>query len=119
MSIIDDARESLVNLTDGHELESALCAVDPREYIEILDNIRGSQENLRLFVTHMARFEPVNFMRVARTILQITTWSKIDFLLRENKKIHAIKEIRDMTGLGLREAKRLVDDRVDSGKHLN
>ncbi len=44
-----------------------------------------------------------------RTNLPEETRRRIEELVREGKKIQAIKELRDATGLGLKEAKDYVD----------
>src|SRR4051794_10775374 len=43
-------------------------------------------------------------------------WHEIDAELRASRKIHAIKLLRERTGLGLREAKDAVDEFARTGR---
>ena len=45
-------------------------------------------------------------------------WKEADQHLRDGKKVNAIKAVRQHTGLGLKEAKVLVDNRYANQEYL-
>lgn len=53
--------------------------------------------------------EPIR--AVPTTARPAFNWAEIDALLLHDKKIHAIKRYRELTGAGLREAKDAVEQR--------
>ena len=44
--------------------------------------------------------------------LSSSTWEEVDRLMRDNKKIEAIKVLREATGLGLKLSKQAVEQRA-------
>lgn len=52
-----------------------------------------------------------------RAALPVSVASEIDRLVADDQKIHAIKRVREHTGLGLREAKNIVDAWVPGRTH--
>ena len=60
--------------------------------------INESYQAADIFMKHMNKDKPDRF-----------TLSIVEAFLKSGKKIHGIKEVRDRTGLGLKEAKEAVD----------
>jgi len=104
-----------MGLEPGKELESALVAVDPSEYIPMLDQIRESEESMRKFITFLATHDPLafkkNFVEMHGVLLNghFVNIDKVKDYIKDEKVIMAIKYVREVTGLGLKESKQFVD----------
>lgn len=109
-----------MGLEPGRELESALHAVDPSEYIPMLDHIRESQEEMRKFITFLAMHDPLTFKNTVQKMKgvlcngKLVSLDKIKDLIKTGDWIPAIKYVREQTGAGLKEAKQLVDSYRDN-----
>jgi hypothetical protein len=76
--------------------------------------MREDPAKMKQFITYLAQENPIVFMKFAKYILggkHGVNWPKVDALIRAGQKIPAIKEVREETGLGLKEAKQAVDER--------
>jgi hypothetical protein len=106
-------------LEPGKELESALVAVDPSEYIPMLDQIRSSPEEMHKFITHLAMTDPLSFKKAfvqMKGVIFNGTFVNIDTVdnyIKSGEGIKAIKYIRETTGAGLKESKQFFDQRRD------
>jgi len=104
-------------LEPGKELESALQAVDPSEYIPMLDQVRESPESMRKFITFLAMHDPLafkkNFVEMKGVIIngKFVNIDTVDNSLKAGEQIKAIKYVREVTGWGLKEAKMFTDSR--------
>jgi len=111
--------EDKFNLEPGKELESALRAVDPSEYIPILDKVRESPEEMRKFITHLAMHDPIAFKKTFIEMKGVIFNGKfvnidtVDQYIKNGECIKAIKYIREVTGAGLKESKQFFDQRRD------
>jgi len=106
-----------MGLEPGKELESALVAVDPSEYIPMLDRIREDPARMRKFVTHLAMTDPLSFKKAFIGMLGVllngkfVNIDKVDEGIKSGEWINAIKYVREVADIGLKEAKQFVDER--------
>ena len=105
-------------LPKGKELEEAMLCVNGREFIVRLDWARRGVEegsNAWTLLTGIAYKNPQKFISfVDEFSNQLFEWYEVDHVLHSgpHKKIPAIKKYREITGVGLKEAKAAVEDRM-------
>ncbi|MBI9082680.1 MAG: hypothetical protein JEZ11_03725 [Desulfobacterales bacterium] len=81
-----------------------------------------SQARLMAILTNIAKAHPKMVVDAARPYLvkpaKWIQWKKpIAYLINEGRFIAAIKELRILTGVGLKEAKGICDEFRDSGEY--
>lgn len=97
---------------------------DPRDLLDAYDYVR-TNNLVTPMVREMARLYPAEFVRVVQVLkdeivakklmgedgLPQIEWAQLDPLIMVGRIIDTIKRVREITGLGLKEAKDLVDKR--------
>ena len=86
------------DFVDGMEQDTSLQTPEPGEQTPVAVNVAAADID----------FDDLDRDGLLRVMAEI----------REGRKINAIKEMREMTGLGLKEAKDLVEEIERSGLHL-
>ena len=86
------------DFVDGMEQDTSLQTPEPGEQTPVAVNVAAADID----------FDDLDRDGLLRVMAEI----------REGRKINAIKEVREMTGLGLKEAKDLVEEIERSGLHL-
>lgn len=79
-------------------------------YQKIIDLLAQPDVDYRNLLIEVAKNNPEEVLRAARGAREVW-WDEIDRLLRDNKKINAIKQYRNETGYGLIESKEAVEVR--------
>ncbi|UCC41430.1 MAG: ribosomal protein L7/L12 [Candidatus Aminicenantes bacterium] len=77
--------------------------------IDILFDVMSHKRNPLELIREIAKLNPAIIIRAAKNIS--APWMEAAIpLLKEGQKILAIKKCRELTGLGLKEAKEAVDE---------
>lgn len=104
------------NVCDSRKGEER--ATLPEEFIEVLDKARDVPPHTKAykFITNLAKEYPKILMDIAGYSLNMNRLRRVARdMVRDNKKIQAIKLVREHTGWGLKEAKVWVDNECDHG----
>lgn len=103
------------SLTSGKELEEAILYVNGRDFLSRLDWARRELDddtNAWSFITALAHSNPAKFVSLVNDLSDnLFDWVEIDALLSLGKVIPAIKQYREITNAGLKEAKNAIDER--------
>ena len=76
----------------------------------IIDVLMNDQNNWRDMIITLAKTHPKLIIGIGTSLTQ-NNLPEMDGLIRRGEKIKAIKYVRSETGMGLKEAKELVDER--------
>ena len=68
-----------------------------------------AQEGMQLLMEYAAEMGPTS-TTLSGFVVEMETYTELVNLLKEEKKIKAIKRFKDVTGAGLKESKYAIDD---------
>ena len=95
---------------EGVDIREAMRAMDPADYIPMLDSVRSTHQAMHNFITNIAMRDPILFRRlVLKFKTPDTEWLVRQKIIEGGTKIEAIKYHRELTGMGLHESKQIVD----------
>lgn len=79
------------------------------DYIKVIELLLNGSVNLRDVAVTLAKSDPALFLRLAGVKEEASWHSTVMQLILNNERVNAIKIVREMTGLGLKNAKDVCD----------
>ena len=84
------------------------------EYAMIIDIIANDGYNPKEIAVELAKINPTLFLRLVKRSYSIDKYREVATLMVNNQKVNAIKQLRDIEPLSLKEAKDIVDNVQDA-----